>query len=135
MQLTASKAAIYAGGVCHRERMLRGMHRGLAAADLVSRKASMSSRDALTGAAEKLVRCLPALALCSVGALLLCVIIGGTAATSDHGSPGWGSVFFMAGAWQTLAVAIPVTLCVFVFCAVMYGFVVFCYLRFRTPKA
>jgi len=37
MQLTASKLAIYAGGVCHRERMLRGMHSGLAAADLVSR--------------------------------------------------------------------------------------------------
>ncbi len=37
MQLTASKPAIYAGGVCRRERMLRGMHRGLAAADLVSR--------------------------------------------------------------------------------------------------
>ena len=37
MQLTASKAAIYASGVCRRERILRGMHRGLAAADLVSR--------------------------------------------------------------------------------------------------
>ena len=37
MQLTASKPAIYAGGVCHREHMLRGMRRGLAAADLVSR--------------------------------------------------------------------------------------------------
>jgi hypothetical protein len=37
MQLTTSKPAIYAGGVCHRERMLRGMHIGLAAADLVSR--------------------------------------------------------------------------------------------------
>jgi hypothetical protein len=37
MQLTASKPAIYALSVCHRERMLRGMHRGLAAADLVSR--------------------------------------------------------------------------------------------------
>jgi hypothetical protein len=37
MQLTASKPAIYAGGVCRRERMLRGMHRGLATADLVSR--------------------------------------------------------------------------------------------------
>ncbi len=37
MQLTASKPAIYAVGVCRRERMLRGMHSGLAAADLVSR--------------------------------------------------------------------------------------------------
>jgi hypothetical protein len=37
IQLTASKLAIYAGGVCHRERMLRGMSIGLAAADLVSR--------------------------------------------------------------------------------------------------
>ena len=37
MQLTASKPPIYAGDVCRRERMLRGMHRGLAAADLVSR--------------------------------------------------------------------------------------------------
>ena len=37
MQLTASKAAIYASGVCHRASMLRTMHRGLAAADLVSR--------------------------------------------------------------------------------------------------
>jgi hypothetical protein len=37
MQLTASKPAVYASGVCRRERMLRGMHRGLAAADLVSR--------------------------------------------------------------------------------------------------
>ena len=37
MQLTASKSAIYAGGVCRREHMLRDMHRGLAAADLVSR--------------------------------------------------------------------------------------------------
>ena len=37
MQLTASKPAVYASGVCRRERMLRAMHRGLAAADLVSR--------------------------------------------------------------------------------------------------
>ena len=33
MQLTASKPAVYAGGVCRRERMLRFMHSGLAAAD------------------------------------------------------------------------------------------------------
>ena len=37
MQLTASKPGVYAGGVCHGERMLRGMHIGLAAADLMSR--------------------------------------------------------------------------------------------------
>jgi hypothetical protein len=37
MQLTASKSAIYAWSGCHRASMLRGMHRGLAAADLVSR--------------------------------------------------------------------------------------------------
>ena len=37
MQLTASKPDVYAWSVCRRERMLRGMHRGLAAADLVSR--------------------------------------------------------------------------------------------------
>ena len=37
MQLTASKPAVYAFGVCRREGMLRGMHTGLAAADLVSR--------------------------------------------------------------------------------------------------
>jgi hypothetical protein len=36
-QLTASKPAIYAWSVCHRECVLRGMHRGLAVADLVSR--------------------------------------------------------------------------------------------------
>ena len=32
MQLTASKSAVYAVSVCRRERMLRGMHSGLAAA-------------------------------------------------------------------------------------------------------
>ena len=37
MQLTASKHAIYAGGLCRRARVLRGMHSGLAAADLVTR--------------------------------------------------------------------------------------------------
>ena len=37
MQLTASKPVVYASAACRRERMLRGMHRGLAAADLVSR--------------------------------------------------------------------------------------------------
>ena len=37
MQLTASKRAVYASSVCRRKRMLRGMHSGLAAADLVSR--------------------------------------------------------------------------------------------------
>ena len=31
------QAAIYAGGACYRERILRGMHSGLATADLVSR--------------------------------------------------------------------------------------------------
>lgn len=35
MQLTASKPVVYAWSVCRRERMLRGMRRGLAAADLV----------------------------------------------------------------------------------------------------
>jgi hypothetical protein len=37
MQLTASKRDVHAWSVCRRERMLRGMHGGLAAADLVSR--------------------------------------------------------------------------------------------------
>ena len=37
MQLTASKPDVYAFRVCHRNRMLRGMRIGLAAADLVSR--------------------------------------------------------------------------------------------------
>ena len=37
MQLTASKPAVYASGVCRRERMLRFMRRGLAAADLSAR--------------------------------------------------------------------------------------------------
>ena len=37
MQLTASKPDVHAWSVCRQERMLRGMHRGLAAADLVSR--------------------------------------------------------------------------------------------------
>jgi hypothetical protein len=37
MQLTASKPAIYVSHGCRRASMLRGMHRGLAAADLVSR--------------------------------------------------------------------------------------------------
>jgi hypothetical protein len=37
MQLTASKPAIYAFRACRRARMLRSMHIGLAAADLVSR--------------------------------------------------------------------------------------------------
>jgi hypothetical protein len=35
MQLTESK--VYASSVCRRASMLRGMHRGLAAADLLSR--------------------------------------------------------------------------------------------------
>jgi hypothetical protein len=37
MQLTASKADVYASRLGRRERMLHGMHRGLAAADLVTR--------------------------------------------------------------------------------------------------
>ena len=37
MQLTASKPAVCVSGVCRRARMLRSMHGGLAAADLVSR--------------------------------------------------------------------------------------------------
>jgi hypothetical protein len=37
MQLTASKSAIYASSVCRRASMLRFMHIGLAAADLVAR--------------------------------------------------------------------------------------------------
>jgi hypothetical protein len=37
MQLTASKLDVYASSVCHRALILRRMHRGLAAADLVSR--------------------------------------------------------------------------------------------------
>jgi hypothetical protein len=36
MQLTASKLAIYASGVCHRTSSLRASRSGLAAADLVS---------------------------------------------------------------------------------------------------
>jgi hypothetical protein len=37
MQLTASKPVDYASGVCRRERMLRFMRSGLAAADLLAR--------------------------------------------------------------------------------------------------
>ena len=39
MQLTASKLVVFASGVCRRASMLRGMHRGLAAADLLTRQA------------------------------------------------------------------------------------------------
>ncbi len=53
MQLTASKPAIYAGGVCRRERMLRSMHRGLAPADLVSR--SIMKRTAIVAAASLMI--------------------------------------------------------------------------------
>jgi hypothetical protein len=37
MQLTATKPVVYTSSVCRRERMLRWMHIGLAAADLVAR--------------------------------------------------------------------------------------------------
>ena len=37
MQLTASKPAVHAWSVCRPERMLRDMHSGLAAADLLAR--------------------------------------------------------------------------------------------------
>jgi hypothetical protein len=37
MQLTASKPAVYAFSLCRRNRVVRSMHAGLAAADLVSR--------------------------------------------------------------------------------------------------
>ena len=37
MQLTARKPDVHASSVCRREPMLRFMHSGLAAADLVSR--------------------------------------------------------------------------------------------------
>ncbi len=37
MQLTASKLVVYTSSACRRHRMLRYVHRGLAAADLVSR--------------------------------------------------------------------------------------------------
>ena len=37
MQLTASKPDVHASSVCRRERMLRGMRSGLAAADLLAR--------------------------------------------------------------------------------------------------
>ena len=37
MQLTASNLDVYAMSVCRRESMMRGMHSGLAAADLVAR--------------------------------------------------------------------------------------------------
>ena len=37
MQLTASKPDVHGWRVCRRERILRGMHRRLAAADLVFR--------------------------------------------------------------------------------------------------
>ena len=40
MQLTASEPAVCAWSVCRRERMLRGMHSGLAAVDLVTREVS-----------------------------------------------------------------------------------------------
>ena len=44
MQLTASKPAVYAWSVCPRERIVRGMHGGLAAADLVSRYDGKTTR-------------------------------------------------------------------------------------------
>jgi hypothetical protein len=74
----------------------------------------LSSRDAFIKAAEKISPHLWKLTFLSITVVALVGVIGGGVVGSRTQSPGWGSLLFMYGAWTTLAVAIPVTLCVFV---------------------
>jgi hypothetical protein len=95
----------------------------------------LSSRDAFIKAAEKIAPRLWKLTFLSIAVVALVGIIGGVVVGSRTQSPGWASLSFMYGAWITLAVAIPVTLCVFVGAVFIYGFILFLYFRFRVPKA
>ena len=69
------------------------------------------------------------------GSIILLITIaigtlGGASAASRNGTPGWGSVFFMYGGIQSLAVAIPVALCIYIGVTLISGTIAFIYFRF-----
>ncbi len=69
--------------------------------------------------------------------LLLTIIIGileGSAEASRNGTPGWGSVFFMYGGIQSLAIAIPVAICLYIGATLISGMIAFVYFRFPKRK-
>jgi hypothetical protein len=95
----------------------------------------LSSRNAFIKAVEKILPHLWKLTFFSIGLVVLSGIIGGCVVSSRQQNPGWGPLFFAYGAWKALAVAIPVTLCVFLVSVFLYGFILFLYFRFRASKA
>jgi hypothetical protein len=59
-------------------------------------------------------------------------VLGGTTTASENSTPGWGSVFFMYGGAQSLAVVIPIALCLYLGITLVSGAIAFFYFRF--PK-
>jgi Ca2+/Na+ antiporter len=94
----------------------------------------LTSRDAFIKAVGKIQPHLWKLTFFSIGLVALAGFIGGLVISSGHTSPDTSCLIFLFGVWTTLAVAIPLTLCVFLGVVFVYGFILFLWFRFRAPK-
>lgn len=65
--------------------------------------------------------------------ILLSGVVGGFARMSASHNPGWGGIFFLVGAAQTLLYAVPVGVLLYVGLTLLAGLVVF--LRIRLGNA
>ena len=85
-------------------------------------------------ALAKAIRAVSRKSLIFGGIILLVTIaiglIGGSSMASRNGTPGWGSLFFMSGGFQSLIVAVPIALCLYVGVTLTSGMVAFFYYRY-----
>ncbi len=68
-----------------------------------------------------------------LGLMLLSGVFGGLVQMAASRNPGWGSVFFLAGAAQTLLYAVPAGVLLYVAVTLLVGLVVFLRIRLRNP--
>ena len=91
--------------------------------------------EAFTRMADRLVRQLPFIVGISIFLIILIAAIAGLSMSSRQGTPGWGSLFFIFGASQSMMTIIPISLCIILISLFIYGLILFVIFRFRKDNS
>ena len=92
------------------------------------------NREALVQTIRRTERAVRRLWWVTLGLMLLSGVIGGFAKMAASSDPGWGSVFFLAGAGRTLLFAVPACVLLYVGGTLVAGLVVFLRIRLGTAR-
>ena len=95
----------------------------------------LTNRETFLKALEHVVARLPVVAVISVLLVVSLSFIGGLADGWHSSDPQTSQLGFIVGAFRTLGLAIPITLCVSFSTMVIYGLILFIRFRKSAPKA